>query len=194
MTGAVGSAGPAGSSGGGGSSAKSTAALALLPGALSISTPSLSAADLPLAAPIEPRSRAAVARFLVKELCLCIGGGGVARLSEELCTGSVLITSLDDLTVTELQKDTLSRLGGFAWASWSEETPDEELSPSSRSTVPNSSPHDFDDLRRVRIFCISSTENECCIELDPELLPLKLRLYFYITTLFFLGWRTPITI
>lgn len=174
MTGALGSAGPAGSSGGGGSSASSTAALALRPGALSISTPNRSAADLPLADPTVPLSNAAVALFLVSELCRCIGGGGVAKLSEELCTGSVLMTSFDDLTVTELQKETLSRRGGgLACASWSEETPEEELSPSSRSTVPSSSPHDFEDLSRVRIFWISSTENECCIELEPELLPLK---------------------
>lgn len=93
-------------------------------------------------------------------------------LSDELCTGSVLMTSLEDLTVTELQKETLSRRGaGFVCASWSEDTPEDELSPSSRSA--RWSPQDLDDLSLVRIFCISSTENECCIELEPELLPLR---------------------
>lgn len=140
-----------------------------------MSTPSLSAAERPRADPIVPLRSAAVARFRVNELCRCIGGGGVARLSDELCTGSVLITSFDDLTVTEAQKETLSLLtAGFAWASWSDETPDEELSPSSRSTVPSSSPQDLDDFSRVRIFWISSTEKECCMELDPELLPLEI--------------------
>ncbi|CAB3220841.1 unnamed protein product [Arctia plantaginis] len=138
-------------------------------------TPSRSAAlrprTPPAPAPAAPRSSAAVARLRVSELWRCMGGGGGASDSLDECTGSVLMTSLDDLTVTELQKDTLSRRGGGRATSWSLDTPDDELSPSSRS--PSESPHDFDDLSRVRIFCISSTENECCIELEPELLPLE---------------------
>lgn len=114
-TGGAASAEPGGSSGGGGSSASSTAARARRPGALSTSTPSRSAAERPRVPPTAPRSSAAVARFRVSELCRCIGGGGVARLSDELCTGSVLITSFDDLTVTDAQNETLSRLTtGFA--------------------------------------------------------------------------------
>lgn len=84
MRGELASAGTAGSSGGGGSSANETAARRR-PGALSMSTPSLSAADLPLPEPTlpTPRKRTAVARFLVRELCLCMGGGA-EMLSDEL--------------------------------------------------------------------------------------------------------------
>jgi hypothetical protein len=113
--------------------------------------------------------------FLVNELLRWNPMNGGLGLSSPLLASSVEIT----VTFFGSSFASLFTIVGFAFfstagfiISWSLLTPDDELSPSPSWTPSwNALGKDFDDFNCVRIFWISSTENECAIEPDPVLDP-----------------------